>query len=262
LGRFLLLSVVLHGVAAALTVNIPAVPPTPEAEIINVSFLEEPALPENADFQYGRITDVPEPATKLETPEKAEALALFYARATPAKSRNAGRGTADKFGPALASVTKQDSTPSGISDVFPAQATPEARLPMSGDEIDQFALVNPGGVMETANEIIIPLNTRKSEYIKYFLAIREAVGGAWAYPEEAIKKGSGGKVIVRFTLKNSGELEEAKIISSSGSAALDDAAMESVKISAPYEPFPQGLTKERIHIVATFDYSPQYGSAH
>jgi TonB family protein len=261
MGRFVMISAGMHAVAALLTAGVPSAQTAPEPEVIQVTFVGDTA-PENADLPFGKITDLNEPPKNMEMPEKGEAIASFDARATSVKGRQAGQGAAETTGAERGPEAKLESPPAMESNLPQIKERREASPPMSGDAIDRFALANPGGTLETEDEIIIPFNTRKSEYLKYFQAIKDAVAGAWVYPEDAMKKGRGGKALVRFTINSKGELEEAKTILSAGAASLDDAAVEAVKISAPFEPFPAGLTKDRIHIVATFDYTPQYGAAH
>ncbi|MBI5178278.1 MAG: energy transducer TonB [Nitrospinae bacterium] len=130
---------------------------------------------------------------------------------------------------------------------------------LSGEEIDRFASANPARELETQSEIVIPFNTRRFEYLAYFAGLRSAVESEWYYPDVAMEKGMGGKAVVRFTLDKSGKLEEAKVIASAGFAPLDAAALDAVKRSAPFKPFPDNLQKQKIHIVATFSYRPQYG---
>lgn len=129
---------------------------------------------------------------------------------------------------------------------------------LSGEEIDRFASASPAGILDTGREIVIPLNTRKSEYIEYFSTVRRAVENVWAYPYEAMANGVGGRTVVRFSLLKNGSLEEAKVVVTSGVPILDAASMAAVRTSGPYPPFPANLDKEKIHIVAVFSYQPVF----
>ncbi len=141
----------------------------------------------------------------------------------------------------------------------PDRETKEQLRTLSGTDIDGFAAANPTGTLETANEIVIPLNTRRFTYFEYFSGIKRGLENMWAYPYEAMNSGAGGSTILRFTLLRDGTLDEVRVISTAGVAVLDNAAMVAVRNAAPFAPFPAGLDKEKIHIVATFTYQSSFG---
>ena len=74
------------------------------------------------------------------------------------------------------------------------------------------------------------------------------------YPEEARRRGEEGRVAVRFTVDRSGHVMEAAIVSPSGSALLDEAALGLLR-QAVLPPFPAGMTEARITITTTMRYS-------
>ncbi len=137
--------------------------------------------------------------------------------------------------------------------------TKKEQRALSAEDVDSFAVSSPAGVLETDSEIVIPFNTRKFDYMEYFSSLRHSVESIWSYPNEAMESGTGGKALLRFTLDRSGNLDEVKVIATSGAQALDNAAVDAVRRSAPFKPFPDNLDKLKIHIVATFNYTPQYG---
>ena len=57
-------------------------------------------------------------------------------------------------------------------------------------------------------------------------------------PPKAYDKNEEGVVIVKMSLDAGGNLVEANLVSSSGSALLDDGALGIVKVAAPFEPLP------------------------
>ncbi len=129
-----------------------------------------------------------------------------------------------------------------------------------GSELGKFAMSSTGDVIEMGDEAIVSLNTTSFKYMDYFESVRAAVEDVWAYPEDAIINGLSGRVILRFTLKKTGELENVRLVKSAGHKSLDDEARAAVKLAAPYHPFPQTLDKKRIHVVATFIYQPTFSS--
>ncbi|MBI4666006.1 MAG: energy transducer TonB [Nitrospinae bacterium] len=129
-----------------------------------------------------------------------------------------------------------------------------------GAEAAKFASSSTGDVIEMGDEAIVSLNTSSFKYIDYFTSIKKAVELVWAYPEEAIIHGMSGAAVVKFTLNSAGELEDVRLMRTSGHKILDDEAQLAVKVAGPYNPFPKTLNKKRLHIVGTFIYQPTFNN--
>ena len=58
------------------------------------------------------------------------------------------------------------------------------------------------------------------------------------------------------TVRSSGELEDIRILKSSGYAVLDEAAIRIVRMAAPYAPFPEELraTADKLEILRTWQF--------
>ncbi|HEY7168167.1 MAG TPA: energy transducer TonB [Candidatus Binatia bacterium] len=100
----------------------------------------------------------------------------------------------------------------------------------------------------------VSLNTRDPQYVTYFGSIKRSIEINWQYPEMALKYGLQGKLLLQFTILNNGELENAVIVRSSGSHLLDDEALRAVKAAAPFQPIPPWIGKNRVEVVASFEY--------
>lgn len=129
-----------------------------------------------------------------------------------------------------------------------------------GSDVEKYAMSSTGDVIDMGDEAIVSLNTAEFMYVDYFNSIKRAIELVWRYPDEAVIHGISGALALRFTLKDTGELEDVKLIRPSGHKPLDDEAMLAVKVAAPYNAFPQSLAKKRLHIVATFIYQPTFNS--
>lgn len=129
-----------------------------------------------------------------------------------------------------------------------------------GSDVEKFAMSSTGDVIDMGDEAIVSLNTAEFQYVDYFNSIKKAIELVWRYPDEAVIHGLSGALALRFTLKDTGELEDVKLIRSSSHKPLDDEALLAVKVAAPYNAFPASLTKKRLHIVATFIYQPTFNS--
>lgn len=129
-----------------------------------------------------------------------------------------------------------------------------------GSDVEKFAMSSTGDVIDMGDEAIVSLNTAEFLYVDYFNSIKKAIELVWRYPDEAVIHGISGALVLRFTLKATGELEDVKLVRASGHKPLDDEALLAVKVAAPYNAFPASLTKKRLHIVATFIYQPTFNS--
>jgi protein TonB len=86
----------------------------------------------------------------------------------------------------------------------------------------------------------------------------EIIGNA-NYPEEARKQGIEGELRLLLLLLPNGNIDEVRILSSSGNAILDRAANQIVRKAAPYEGIPADVLdgKNRLGIVRTWRFERQ-----
>ncbi len=115
-------------------------------------------------------------------------------------------------------------------------------------------LANKNGVEEQAP---IRLDSRDPRYVDYLNRVKHALNLAWADPtiaSSAVRSfGVDGKLVVRFTQTDSGELEELYITRTSGYAVLDQEALRVVAAAAPnFGRAPRSFGKRPIDV--TFIY--------
>lgn len=82
-----------------------------------------------------------------------------------------------------------------------------------------------------------------AQYLKDWENKVERVGNL-NYPEVAAKKNFSGTLIMDVTINADGSLHDMSIKRSSGTPALDEAAKQIVRMSAPFPPLPLDLLKE------------------
>jgi protein TonB len=103
----------------------------------------------------------------------------------------------------------------------------------------------------------ISASTREYEYATYlraWVAKVERVGNL-NYPDEARRRGLGGRLVMTVAVRRDGSIEEIVLNRSSGLGVLDQAAMRIVRLSEPYPPLPG--TKDNIdvlHITRTWQF--------
>ncbi len=101
--------------------------------------------------------------------------------------------------------------------------------------------------------------TKEYKYAAYMDAWRKKVErvGNINYPDQAKKQHLNGAVVLDVEIQPDGSVMAVKVIRRSGHKALDDAAVRSVRLAAPYDPFPPDIRKEVdiMHITRTWEYS-------
>ena len=92
----------------------------------------------------------------------------------------------------------------------------------------------------------ISASTQEYKYASYLEAWRrkvEAIGNL-NYPEEARRRKLYGNLILQVGVRADGSLEEVRVLRSSGSTLLDEAAVRIVHLAAPFAPFPPDIRRE------------------
>lgn len=83
----------------------------------------------------------------------------------------------------------------------------------------------------------------------------EAVGNKY-YPEASVRYGIYGNLRLLVVIRQDGSLEDIRVLSSSGHAVLDEAAIKIVRMAAPYSPFPPELRAkaDKLEIIRTWQF--------
>lgn len=88
----------------------------------------------------------------------------------------------------------------------------------------------------------------------YFKSVREAIDLRLDYPPPALENKWEGQVILEFFILANGQLEEVRVINSSGHSVLDGEAVRAVRAASPFQPIPTRIQKSRLKVVAKFEY--------
>lgn len=101
-------------------------------------------------------------------------------------------------------------------------------------------------------------NTREYKYAAYMEAWRAKVErvGNLNYPEEARRRRLSGNVMLDVAVNRDGSVAEISVRRSSGQPVLDDAAVRSVRLAAPFDALTADITKEVdvLHITRTWSW--------
>jgi protein TonB len=100
----------------------------------------------------------------------------------------------------------------------------------------------------------VNLNTKDPNYVTYFNKIKQSIESQWEYPQVALRYGLQGKLALEFTISGNGQLEQVRLLRSSGSQVLDEEALRAIKASAPFPPIPPWVKPSPLSISATMEY--------
>jgi periplasmic protein TonB len=120
------------------------------------------------------------------------------------------------------------------------------------DTGDAFALRgNP------QRELVITANTRASSVAVYLDAWRHRIEriGTANYPLEAVRKAHlTGNPVLEVRVAADGRLVDAIVSRSSGHLEIDQAALNILRLAAPFEPFPANLAAEHDSVRLTYEW--------
>jgi protein TonB len=100
----------------------------------------------------------------------------------------------------------------------------------------------------------ISLNTNDPVYVTYFTKIKQLIETQWQYPEIALRYGLQGRLALQFMIGANGQLEQLRLVRSSGSQVLDEEAVRAIRAAAPFPPIPPWIKPNPLLISASMEY--------
>ncbi len=107
-------------------------------------------------------------------------------------------------------------------------------------------------------EKFISARTRAYAYARYMDAWKarvERIGNSH-YPRAVRNAGLSGRLLIDVAINANGSIRNVRILRSSGSPVLDDAALRIVRRAAPFAPFPAAIRRrvDVLHIIRTWEF--------
>ena len=96
---------------------------------------------------------------------------------------------------------------------------------------------NDAGNLELAS---VNIGAAKQSFKDFLKAVRDRIKQVQRFPPQVRNLDDGATTTVRFTLFEDGTMRNPIVSDSSGSKALDNAALAAVRNAVPYPPFPEG----------------------
>lgn len=91
----------------------------------------------------------------------------------------------------------------------------------------------------------------KPDFDLYMKELQRQIKRNWKPPKDTESK----RIVVLFKVSKNGALLSQNVYNSSGNSAADNAALEAVKLAAPFKPLPPEFKGESVDIQFTFDYN-------
>lgn len=242
-----------------------AAPITPTLDVI-LTETRSDAAPEDADFiaqannQGGgdsELAERPREAQLAPVPKPEPGLATepLVAQAPPPEPEPTPRVLTTTAASDFALPVPQDQRETEPSPLAPGRELVEQSLEMArlAAEIERRQELRA----KRPKRKFVSASTREYEYASYLRAwvVKVERVGNLNYPDEARRRGLGGRLVMTVAVRRDGSIEEILLNRSSGLGVLDQAAMRIVRLSEPFPPLPR--TEENIdvlHITRTWQF--------
>jgi TonB family protein len=124
---------------------------------------------------------------------------------------------------------------------------------MTGSALSRFNTMTSFAEINFSPDALDPVMTTAElgaatqSFSEYLREIRAKIKSAQRFPP-TVREAIDGTTKVRFTIRRDGALVDFKIVESSGSRALDNAALDAVRNAAPFPAFPQEQKGEHVQL--------------
>ena len=250
----------LTGAASADLVPMPSAPSDAMSDSASALPALETSTPPSTDTGASSALETSTAPARAITEETTATLAqntLLAADHFPADGFQADHLPPEPLQPETISA---DTTTAPSSDKAPAPtavplailASPPSAAAILASRGQEIARLNAKLVEDTAafanrpRRKAISASTQEYKYASYLETWRrkvEAIGNL-NYPEEARRRKLYGNLILQVGVRADGSLEEVRVLRSSGSTLLDEAAVRIVNLAAPFAPFPPDIRRE------------------
>lgn len=233
--------------------------------IVGIYFVRKTVLLMNEDAVQSVVVNQTKPQPKRRTPPRAtrrqERPKTFKIRAPKGQpvttSAKIPMGNARFTLPTSNVTTRPVMAPSiaGIGrDLFGGSRQANIVTTMPKFEVPKFETTNLMTRMDMGTSLAqtefndpdnlelasVNLGDAKQAFNEFLKAVRERIKQVQRFPPQVRNLKEGTSTTVRFTLFKDGTVQNPEVTASSGSRALDNAALASIQNAVPYPPFPEG----------------------
>ncbi|MEW5767966.1 MAG: energy transducer TonB [bacterium] len=242
IGSFII-SLVFHGILFAICLSIS--PPEPEQEmVIEIAFIEIESLP---PVEEKVIKEEEPPSTEPEPEPKSEPEPILKPEPSIQKEM--------PLPPAPEPIGKKPSPLREVLDVPFEGDDLEARAREGKEEAvtQDMATNSPVYTSQPQSPKTEGAEGNKKTRDSFFHLVKKKIEAVKSYPGWAKRQGFEGVVKVEFTIRQEGEIDNIRIVKSSGYRILDKAALATIKRACPF-PKPPSDLGEKLKITVPIVY--------
>ncbi len=165
------------------------------------------------------------------------------------------------------SVEKIESKPRHIPLPVPEEKVTAAQLFERSQELAHISAkieqIRKSFAITPRQTYVRGVNAKEYRFASYMDAWRAKVEriGNLNYPQEAVRKGINGSLLLDVAINPDGSLHSVKLLRSSGHKILDDAAVRIVRLAAPFPPLSEAILKDTdiLHIPRVWHFQSGHG---
>jgi len=267
----LLLALTLHGLLILGVAFIPEKEkPTPNVLEVTLAHFRSEQAPREADFaaqanQVGSGTEVEKrlltttEIAPIEDDSIRETLQVEETARSPAKEARHNlvvtRSTTNRKAPKARQKSEQHDARRAEQDVVERRQQEIASLEA------QLAREKEAYAKRPKVRQLTSVSTRESFDALYVEAFRREVEevGTRNFPAQAMREQKFGQVRLMVAINPNGSVREIEVLKSSGYRFLDEAAMRSVRLAAPFAPFPPEMRRitDILEVIRTWKFDEQ-----
>ena len=271
LGFALLIGVAIHAIAL-FGIGFTALPKsqTPPSLAVTLALDDSRTAPESADFlaQNNQLGSGEHPeAEELSNDRNADYTAERIVPAQPVQQAAPPDGGTEPQPERPLAVVAETLSPASLPAPSPARhpgqpapVTPPvspseevASLRAKLDHLQRDYSHAPRVLRVTS---VSTMAAEVAPYLDYWETLIEQVGNQY-YPEEARRRRVFGSLRLAVRLRPDGSVEQVQLLASSGQRVLDLAAIRTIRLAAPFAPFPPELAHwDRLEIIRTWQFVP------
>lgn len=268
-GFALLIGVAVHAmILFGIGFSAPQKPPAPASLAVTIAVDDSRTAPDKADFLAqsnqsgsGEHSEAEELSTDREADFSGERITPAQPATPPLPPDSGTEQAAERPLPVITEAVSASPTP-------PATQVPGEPVPMAEPFTPSAEVASLRAKLDRLRRDysrrprvlrLTSVNTMAAEaapYLDYWETLVEQVGNQH-YPEEARRRRVFGNLRLAVRLRPDGSVEQVEILASSGHRVLDLAAIQTIRLAAPFAPFPPELARwDRLEIIRTWRFTP------
>jgi protein TonB len=251
LGSTLFAAALFHGMVVLGVSFSPEDPNTLSDPTVEVVMLTNPDTreyePEQAEYLAQANQEGAGTTLEATRPTSGNPQQVFVQGEPEASEPDQARDTESPSNQPVLAARAKDQAALQIDPEMPAEASEEKRQAMDMTPSEQAAMAeveratHPEITGRPTKEMFVAVNTRQSDVAEYLVKWKQKIErvGTVNFPNAARMAQLSGNPTLEVAIRADGSVEEIIVVRSSGEPELDMAALQILRLAAPFEPFPE-----------------------